>query len=61
MNGRSILATTTAMMFAGALAVAPASAHDGRNAALIGGLVAGALLGVAAGSAAATGSCKKVG
>lgn len=53
MNGRSTLAVITAATFASALAVAPASAHDGRNAALIGGLVAGALIGAAAGSAAA--------
>jgi hypothetical protein len=52
MNGRSVLAATTAAMVASALTMTPASAHDGRNAALIGGLVAGALLG-AAGAAAA--------
>ena len=52
MNSRPIVAAMTAVMFSCALAVAPASAHDGRNAALIGGLVAGALLGAAAGSAA---------
>lgn len=52
MNGRSTLAVMTAVMFAGTLAVAPATAHDGRNAALIGGLVAGALIGAAASSAA---------
>ena len=51
MTVRSLMTTLTAVMFAAGIAIAPASAHDGRNAALIGGLIAGALIGAAAGSA----------
>ena len=51
MHGRSTLALLTAVMLAGAVAVAPASA---RNGALVDGRVAGAM-GAAAGSAAASG------
>src|SRR5207253_670216 len=41
----------TAAVFSTALMTAPAPAHDGRNAALIGGLLAGAVLGAAASQA----------
>ncbi|TKW80440.1 MAG: hypothetical protein DI543_00060 [Bradyrhizobium icense] len=52
MNSRAILTAAFAGVFAAAVVNGPAVAHDGRNAALVGGLIAGALIG-AAGAAAA--------
>lgn len=51
MKLRSSLVAAMAAAFAGAVSVSPSAAHDGRNAALIGGLIAGALIGVAAANA----------
>ena len=47
MNAKSVLSSLMVATFAAGLATAPALAHDGRNAALIGGLLAGALVGAA--------------